>query len=121
MQVHIQARSRRSDYLRKPGYLVFRRLPALVILKPFLSKISRWPRVLLIGWFGPIGVAALFYAVLSVKEAGYSEAVPVTLAVITASVFIHGITSVPFSRIYHRIDKDDVEGDSDEENIGDEE
>ena len=98
--------------------LIFRRIPALVLLKPFLGKISRWPRVLLVGWFGPIGVAALFYAVLSIKKAGYEKAVPITLAVITASVLIHGLTSVPFSRLYHKNDKDDTDGDSDKENIG---
>lgn len=101
--------------------LLFRRLPALILLKPFLSKISRWPRVLLIGWFGPIGVAALFYAVLSIKKAGYEEALPITIAVITASVLIHGLTSVPFSRLYHKNDQNDVEGDSDDENIGESE
>ena len=98
--------------------LLFRRIPALILLKPFLSKISRWPRVLLLGWFGPIGIAALFYAVLSIKKAGYEKAVPITLAVITGSVFIHGLTSVPFSRFYHKNDKDDIEGDSDKEKIG---
>jgi NhaP-type Na+/H+ or K+/H+ antiporter len=98
--------------------LLFRRLPALMLLRPFLSKISRWPRVLLIGWFGPIGVAALFYAMLSIKKAGYEEAFPVTAAVITASVIVHGFTGVPFSRLYHSHDKDDIEGDSDKENIG---
>ena len=61
--------------------LLFRRIPALILLKPFLSKISRWPRVLLLGWFGPIGVAALFYAVLSIKKTGYEEALPITIAV----------------------------------------
>ena len=98
--------------------LLFRRIPALILLKPFLSKISRWPRVLLLGWFGPIGVAALFYAILSIKKAGYEKALPITMAVITASVLIHGLTSVPFSRLYHRKDKDNIEGDSDEEKVG---
>ena len=98
--------------------LLFRRVPALILLKPFLNKISRWPRVLLIGWFGPIGVAALFYAVLSIKKAGYEDALPITIAVITASVLVHGATSVPFSRLYHRNDKNDIEGDSDENNVG---
>jgi NhaP-type Na+/H+ or K+/H+ antiporter len=98
--------------------LLLRRIPAIILLKPFLREISRWPRVLLIGWFGPIGVAALFYAVLSVKKTGYDDALPITMAVITASVLIHGLTSVPFSRLYHNNDRDDLEGDSDEENVG---
>lgn len=98
--------------------LLFRRIPALLLLKPFLKQISRWPRILLVGWFGPIGIAALFYAVLTIKKTGYEEALPITAAVITASVLVHGLTSVPFSRLYHRHDRNDVEGDSDDENIG---
>lgn len=98
--------------------LLFRRLPAIIMLKPALKQISRWPRVLLIGWFGPIGVAALFYAVLSLKKTGYHDAFPIVAAVITASVLVHGITSVPASRWYHRSDIDNVEGDSDKENEG---
>ena len=98
--------------------LFFRRLPALILLKPFLSKISRWPRVLLIGWFGPIGVAALFYALLSIHRTGYKDVLPIATAVIAGSVLVHGITAVPFSRLYHRHDRENVEGDSDKENKG---
>ncbi|EMR02203.1 cation:proton antiporter [Cesiribacter andamanensis] len=98
------------------GVLVFRRVPALILLKPALKQISRWPRVLLIGWFGPIGVAALFYAVLTIKETGDERAYPLAAAVITASVLLHGLTSLPVSRLYHQHDTDDVEGDSEEDN-----
>lgn len=96
--------------------LLFRRLPALILLKPFLKQVSSWPRVLLLGWFGPIGVAALFYAVLSIERAGNKQALPTVLAIITASVFIHGFTSIPFSRLYHRHDRNNVAGDREEEN-----
>lgn len=96
--------------------LLFRRLPAIILLKPALKQISRWPRVLLIGWFGPIGVAALFYAMLSLKKTSYEDAFPIVAAIITASVVVHGITSVPASRLYHQHDIDNVKGDSDEEN-----
>ena len=98
-----------------PAILLFRRLPALIIMKPGLRQISRWPRVLLIGWFGPIGIAALYYAIDSFKKTGYEDLFPITAAVITASVVVHGLTSVPFSRLYHRHDTDDVEGDQQEE------
>lgn len=98
--------------------LLFRRIPALMILKPFLGKVSSWPRVLLLGWFGPIGVAALFYAVLSIKKAGYDQALPITIAVIAASVIIHGVTSVPFSRLYSKHDENNVNGDSDRKSEG---
>ena len=63
-------------------------------------------------------MAALFYAVLSIEKAGYEDALPITVAIITASVLVHGLTSLPLSRLYHRNDKNDVEGDSDDNKIG---
>jgi sodium/hydrogen antiporter len=100
--------------------LLLRRLPALIILKPFLRQVSRWPRVLVLGWFGPIGVAALLYAYLTVEEAGTEDAIPVTLAVVAGSVIVHGITSYPFSKLYDQYDTDDVEGDDEEGNLDEE-
>jgi|SRR5690554_4747414 len=101
--------------------LLFRRLPALIILKPFLNKISRWPRVLIIGWFGPIGNAAFFYSIRSIDHSGFIEGFPVVTAVIVGSVLVHGITGVPFSCLYRKHDTDDVEGDSDEDSVEEEE
>ena len=95
--------------------LIFRRLPALILLKPALKQISRWPRVILVGWFGPIGVAALFYAMLSRQKTGYEDVFPITAAVITASVIIHGLTTLPASRLYSKHDVNNVEGDSEQE------
>jgi NhaP-type Na+/H+ or K+/H+ antiporter len=95
--------------------LLFRRIPALLILKPGLQQISRWPRVLLVGWFGPIGVAALFYALDSIKKTGYEDAYTITTAVIAASVIIHGLSSIPVSRLYSKHDRNDIEGDQEEE------
>jgi sodium/hydrogen antiporter len=101
--------------------LLFRRLPALIILRPFLDKISRWPRVLLTGWFGPIGIAALLYALMSVKETGHYDILPVVMAVVAASVLVHGLTSFPFSILYNRHDRNDLAGDSDSESISEKE
>lgn len=103
------------------GILLFRRLPAVILLKPFLKQISRWPRVLVVGWFGPVGVAALLYALLSVKQVGFVEGYHVVTAVIVASVVIHGVTSIPFSQLYRKHDTDDVEGDSDDDNVEEDE
>lgn len=103
------------------GILLFRRLPALILLKPFLDKIGRWPRVLVIGWFGPIGIAALFYSIRSTNHSGFIEGFPVVMAVIVGSVLIHGLTGVPFSRLYRKHDTDNIEGDSEEDSVEEEE
>jgi NhaP-type Na+/H+ or K+/H+ antiporter len=64
----------------------------------------RRPTVAFIGWFGPRGLASVVFA-LMVLERGVPEAqtllttVTVTVAL---SVVLHGLSSVPFVRVYHR-------------------
>jgi sodium/hydrogen antiporter len=57
---------------------------------------------LFLGWFGPIGVAALFYANLSVREAGVEEAWVVGSLIICASILAHGLSATPLTRLYGR-------------------
>ncbi len=64
------------------------------------------------GWFGPIGVAALFYAALSLREIGAQEAWVVGSLVICASILVHGVTAAPLTRLYARTAKE--EGSEDE-------
>ena len=48
--------------------------------------------VLFLGWFGPIGAAALYYAAFSLRETGIEEVWVVGSLVICASVVVHGVT-----------------------------
>ena len=64
----------------------------------------RRPTVAFIGWFGPRGLASVVFA-LMVLERGVPEAQTLlTTVVVTVafSVVLHGLTSVPFVRVYHR-------------------
>jgi NhaP-type Na+/H+ or K+/H+ antiporter len=81
------------------GILVLRRLPWMLALSPLLRPQIRGVReVVFIGWFGPIGVSALFYATLLVDD-GVSRIVwPVVAAVVTASVLVFGVTGAPLTR-----------------------
>ncbi|HEX2181326.1 MAG TPA: cation:proton antiporter [Rubrobacteraceae bacterium] len=45
--------------------LLLRRLPAMLALKPLLGRVRGTRDALFLGWFGPIGFAALYYANLS--------------------------------------------------------
>ena len=56
--------------------------------------------ILFAGWFGPIGVAAFYYAWLSVRETGIEELWPVVSLVICTSVLLHGITATYFTKLY---------------------
>ena len=80
--------------------LLLRRLPALLLLSPLLGNLKRLPDTLFLGWFGPIGVAAIFYAFLALREAGIEDAWNVGSLVICASIIIHGITAVPLAKRY---------------------
>lgn len=55
-----------------------------------------------VGWFGPIGVAALYYATLSEHTVGLHEAWVVGSLVISASVLVHGVSAAPLTRLYGR-------------------
>lgn len=73
--------------------LLFRRLPAVVAVSPLLRCIRRWPERLFAGWFGPIGIAAIFYALLVETETGDATAWNYASLVVVASVLVHGLTA----------------------------
>lgn len=80
--------------------LLFRRLPAFVLLKSLFKKFNNWYDVLILGWFGPIGVAAIFYAMHVLKETPYQQIWVIGSFVIFLSTLIHGLTSLPLSKLY---------------------
>jgi len=80
--------------------LLLRRLPAMLLVRPLLGRLRGMQDVLFLGWFGPIGVAALFYAFLSLRKAGVEEPWIVGTLVICASILAHGLTSVPLAKLY---------------------
>lgn len=84
------------------GILLLRRLPVLFVLRRLLS-LGRADAVYL-GWFGPIGVSALFYLMLEAERLG---ADPTVLAAgslaIAASTVAHGMTSAPGRVLYRKV------------------
>ena len=87
--------------------LVLRRLPAVLALRPLLGPLrGRAKDVLFLGWFGPIGAAALYYAAFSFRETGIEEAWVVGSLIICASVLIHGVSATPLTKLYGRLPED---------------
>ena len=82
--------------------LLLRRLPAVLALRPLLGRVRGTRDALFLGWFGPIGVAALFYANLAVREAGVEEAWVIGSLIICASILVHGLSATPLTRLYGR-------------------
>ena len=77
--------------------LVFRRLPAVWFFGPLKSKTER----AFAGWFGPIGVGAIFYAISSTNELLANDRstpandhlfIPFTCFIVMSSVLAHGVT-----------------------------
>jgi sodium/hydrogen antiporter len=87
--------------------LVLRRLPTVLALRPLLGPLRGRARdVLFLGWFGPIGAAALYYAAFSLRETGIEEAWVVGSLIISASVLVHGVSATPLTKLYGRLPED---------------
>ena len=82
------------------GILLLRRLPMMIVLSPFLQPLKSRADVVFTGWFGPIGVAALFYALVAERETGHAEVWVAASLIIFASVVAYGVTATPFTKIY---------------------
>ena len=75
--------------------LIFRRLPFVFVLTnlfPKASKLKTGQERIFAGWFGPIGVGAIFYATLASMEWPNTQFTPITCFVVMSSVIAHGIT-----------------------------
>ncbi|CAG8657025.1 8372_t:CDS:10 [Ambispora leptoticha] len=102
--------------------LIFRRLPIVVGLKKFIPAIHTFKEALFAGYFGPIGVGAIFLAVTVEKEIEKTlreyplddidekgllhtkeRVFPIVAFIVLSSVVVHGIT-VPILNIGSRID-----------------
>lgn len=82
------------------GVLLLRRLPVLFILQKGLPDLNEKKDLWFVGWFGPIGVAALYYAALASEKTGNDAIWDIATMVIAGCVLAHGITSYAFSKKY---------------------
>ncbi|GAB4517220.1 MAG: cation:proton antiporter [Anaerolineae bacterium] len=91
-----------SGVLLALAVLLFRRIPVLLLLLPLLSNLKRLPDALFLGWFGPIAVAAIYYANLMEHRLNEPLIWTVTSLVVAVSVVVHGMSAVPLTRLYGR-------------------
>lgn len=85
--------------------LALRRLPIVTLLTPLLRPSIRTAREgLFIGWFGPIGISALFYATLAFPASSQLAAIwPITTLVIVASIVAHGVSATQLTILFGRL------------------
>jgi NhaP-type Na+/H+ or K+/H+ antiporter len=92
-----------SGLLLVVAILLLRRLPAVLLLYRTVGQLPRLRDALFAGWFGPIGVAALFYATLAVHETQREIVWVVGTLVICASLLVHGLSATPLTMLYGRV------------------
>lgn len=80
--------------------LLLRRPVTLLLLRPILPGIRGVPDALFVGWFGPMAVAAIYYASMMEHLLGEPVIWDVVSLVACASVLAHGITGAPLTRLY---------------------
>ena len=97
--------------------ILFRRIPIMMVLKPLIPDIKTWREALFAGHFGPIGVGAIFIAILARAELESDKPVPlaelpppdsehytlITLVwpvvtfLVVASILVHGSSIAVFT------------------------
>ncbi|KAK4225307.1 putative Na(+)/H(+) antiporter, partial [Podospora fimiseda] len=93
--------------------LLFRRIPALLAMYKFMPKVVKnWKEALLMGYFGPIGIGAVFYlehAMHLFPKLGEGDeeetnliraARPVVFFLALFSIFVHGLSIPALNAIY---------------------
>ena len=79
---------------------VIRMLPVAISL---IGAKLDWRSIAFIGWFGPRGIASVLYMLMALSAigfAGHEQIMSVIALTVTLSVFAHGISAVPLSRLY---------------------
>lgn len=79
--------------------LLLRRPPVFLVLSPVLRGRLDLRDLAYLGWFGPIGISAVYYALFSLSRGADTLVWHLASAVVVASVFAHGLSAAPLSRL----------------------
>lgn len=83
------------------GVLLLRRLPVVLASRAPLGM--PWRDAAFAGWFGPMGVSAVFYLVHAREQGVHDPRVfAVGMLAVAASTVVHGTTAAPLARLYAR-------------------
>ncbi|WP_049922611.1 cation:proton antiporter domain-containing protein [Halopiger djelfimassiliensis] len=85
------------------GILLLRRIPMMVVFRQVVPSVQSDRDALFAGWFGPIGIAALFYATVAHRILGAEIIWSTASLVIASSVLVHGITATPVTKLYGNV------------------
>ncbi|MEN6337807.1 MAG: cation:proton antiporter [Phycisphaerales bacterium] len=99
-----------GDWCRQAGVLsltcvailLLRRPPEILLQKRWIAPWRPLRNALFAGWFGPIGTAWLYYAMLTSRQIGDDRVWTVVSAVVLSSILAHGVTATPLTNLYGR-------------------
>ena len=94
-----------NGVLLAAAILLLRRPVTIFLLRPLLPTVRGWPDALFLGWFGPVAVAAIYYAALMEHKLDEPIIWHVVSLIICASAVAHAATGAPFTRLYGRVTK----------------
>jgi sodium/hydrogen antiporter len=80
--------------------LLLRRLPFLLAIKRLVPDLRGYLDAAYLGWFGPMGVAALYFSMLIKERTGQEEPWVIGSFLVFASILFHGVTATPFTKWY---------------------
>jgi sodium/hydrogen antiporter len=83
--------------------LLLRRPPLWLLLRPLLPSLRNWREAAFNGWFGPIGIAALFYAAEATHITHIDQVWTIASLVVFALIVVHNISATPLIRHYGRL------------------
>lgn len=72
--------------------LIMRRIPAIIILYHWIPEVRTVGEAWFVGWFGPMGVGAIFYSSLVTIDWSNATILPIVWFIVIASVIAHGVT-----------------------------
>ncbi|MCB8839349.1 sodium:proton antiporter [Aurantimonas sp. VKM B-3413] len=76
-------------FLRRPPFWLFLARP--------MTCVRGWAETAFVGWFGPMGVASIYYAIMAMHETGRHEFWPIATLAVAVSATVHGVTATPLS------------------------
>lgn len=82
------------------GILLLRRLPAWLLLQALGKPYADRRTAAFAGWFGPVGVAALFYGAVALRHDAPHDVWGLVTLVIALSTLVHGISGTPLTRAH---------------------
>lgn len=97
------AKTGMADLAERDLHTAISTLAALTVAEKWIPELKANKDVLFLGWFGPVGISAVFYALFIWHLTGFREVWVIASLIIFVSVIVHGTTASPFTHHYRQM------------------